>query len=251
MRLSVFLPLLICIGLCSAQWWNYIPRPVPQYRSCPTASSPSRSGSPLNAFETYVPPGLITNIQKLFPESQVVKPQLIANKDIYYNIDCDGVKMNVTFLYEGAGYLNLFGFFTFQFRTVGNLTRLQIMNQTIIFPDVESPNCMNSGTNATTVSFGPFVKDTKIAFYILGDGFNNPSTSNIYRSIHNPSWNFTNPDGYPHMAIVTDTTYNQTVIGFEDLNGLGDKDYNDVMFSVSFSGCVDQSSFAKTSGGNI
>lgn len=117
-------------------------------------------------FHVPYPNQLINNVKNAFPETVPVRPALLAGLDcenffdlaggdIYFKFYCSGVKMNVSFLFEGAGYSNLFGYFTFTLQTSGNQTKAVITNEVVIFPQVDSPNCLLS-PNATTIQFGPF-----------------------------------------------------------------------------------------------
>lgn len=80
---------------------------------------------------------------------------------------------------------------------------------------------MNTGSS---VQIGPIPSGSIVGFWIRADGFGNPNNP-VYYSIHNTSSLVKNPDGYRHAAWVK--TNNVTLIGFEDLNNLGDHDYND------------------------
>ncbi len=76
----------------------------------------------------------------------------------------------------------------------------------------------------SSVQIGPIPSGSNVGFWIRADGYGNPNNP-VYYSIHNTSSPVKNPDGYRHAAWVK--TNNVTLIGFEDLNNLGDKDYND------------------------
>ncbi len=95
----------------------------------------------------------------------------------------------------------------------------------MIFPDctwVQEGGCMYSGSS---VKVGPIPAKSQVGFWIKSDGYTN-SNGYVYYSVHNTSTPVKSPDGLRHTAWVG-VENNITLIGFEDLYNLGDKDYND------------------------
>lgn len=124
--------------------------------------------------------------------------------------------MSFTFVYEGAGYRNIFGYFIYNNATGA------VVEERVIFPDVtwiSEGGCLIAGR---TVQVGPFNAGTWIGFYIIANGFKKPNNYKYYSVMNNVT---RNPDGKRHMSIVT--IDGVVVIGFEDLYDLGDRDYND------------------------
>ncbi len=122
----------------------------------------------------------------------------------------------MTFVWEGAGFRNRFGYFVFNNGFPNATQRIQI------FPDV-TDTCLPQGT---TVTVGTFAPNTVIGFWVQADGFNNNQGSYWY-SINNTQ--VYNSDRYRHTAWVK--TGGVILIGFEDLDNLGDADYNDGKFA--------------------
>jgi hypothetical protein len=101
--------------------------------------------------------------------------------------------------------------------TAGYTSRLYLKN-----PDPSQPDIFLATNHdvGTTVSIPTYPAGTPLEFYIfvtntgytyyMGDGTNNP-------------------DGIPH-AVVTATGPGQAIVGFEDLYGGGDQDYDDNVF---------------------
>lgn len=80
-----------------------------------------------------------------------------------------------------------------------------------------------------TTTVGPFPAGTVIGFWVRADGFNYPNTADFWVSYTTDV--LTNRDGKRHIAWAKIDS--QVVVGFEDLNNLGDKDYNDGMLNRS------------------
>lgn len=74
-----------------------------------------------------------------------------------------------------------------------------------------------------TTTVGPFPSGTVIGFWVRADGFNNANSPDFWVSYTTDV--LTNRDGQRHIAWTK--IDNRVIVGFEDLNNLGDKDYND------------------------
>lgn len=137
----------------------------------------------------------------------------------------------VTFIHEGAGYRNAFGFFTFD-RENPPQSREEIQ-ETIVFPNLSYPHM----TNGHRLSLGEFPAGTSIGFFIAANGFwwdtgVKPFATNYYYSLQglNPE---ANPELRQHTVLLYDEEVSEVIIGFEDLpRTWGDNDFNDAIFSV-------------------
>ena len=133
------------------------------------------------------------------------------------------------FVGEGAGYHNSLGFNT----DGGGVTT---GNPLLVFPDASSPNSYLSsgGTKRTKseplmagdfVNLGKFAAGTSLDFFLISDGANGGKTVfSTDRSI--------NPDKIDHVVAFAQVKNPYVLIGFEDLFGGGDKDFNDLLFAV-------------------
>lgn len=157
--------------------------------------------------------------------------------------------MNITFITEGAGYRNQFGYFLFN-QTTG------LVSTTVVFPDCTfsgqvSTACMVAGD---TVQMPPsnafFPAGLFLGFWVRPDGFNKPGNPIWWsfedRTVPNSIFNVDNKT--KHTAWVYLTDYNATLFGFEDLS-LGDADYNDVMFTFTIRGNITVNQIPVYSGG--
>ena len=102
---------------------------VPTYRSCTTKTNPNRVGSPVNPFHVSLSTAFINKVQTIFPE-RVQPAAAFISENIFFAFDCDGVMADITFVWEGAGNANSFGYLTY------NKTTGKIFTEKLVFPDV-------------------------------------------------------------------------------------------------------------------
>ena len=161
-------------------------------------------------------------IQTLLPENGGLNPAFV-NSDTDPNIRLTAeAEIYATFIDEGAGYRNTFGYFVYD------------DNQNILYEQTIFSNASETGGGGSlnvgdTVSLGTFEAGTNIGFWLQADGFNNPDGHKYY------TLDQYNPDGLRHMAIIQDPENERLILGFEDLYNLGDQDYNDLVFTFSAS----------------
>ncbi|OCR02762.1 PEP-CTERM sorting domain-containing protein [Oscillatoriales cyanobacterium USR001] len=76
---------------------------------------------------------------------------------------------------------------------------------------------------------GSFQAGTQLDFWLVANGINGGITNNNQKGIYGLD-KAVNPDGINHVAAYYYKDY--LVVGYEDLWGGGDKDYNDVVFAI-------------------
>ena len=141
-------------------------------------------------------------------------------------------EVRVYFIGEGAGYQNTLGYDT----TGGTITT---KSAEIIFPNASSPvstyNPSTSGIKRTSsepllpgdfVDLGKFKQGTQLDFFLVADGAN--KGKNVYSTEVSA-----NPDHINHVVAFALAGSPYLIMGFEDLYGGGDKDFNDVLFAVN------------------
>ncbi len=139
--------------------------------------------------------------------------------------------VRVYFIGEGAGYSNTLGF-----NTTG--TGVSSGNPALIFPNASTTNSYYNGSEGKRESWAPvlpgdFVNLGKIAggtlldFFLIADGANGG------RSVYATDKSV-NGDGINHVVAFGYQMANSPflIIGFEDLFGGGDRDFNDLLFAV-------------------
>lgn len=137
----------------------------------------------------------------------------------------------VTFIHEGAGYRNSFGYFVFD--PANPPTTHQEVNEIIVFPNLSYPHM----TNGHRLSLGTFPADTHIGFFIAANGYYWWTGVKDFKAPYYYSLQDLNPEFDPslrqHTVLLYDEEVSEVIIGFEDLpRTWGDNDFNDAVFSV-------------------
>ena len=166
-------------------------------------------------------PADLNAIQALLPEQKV--NTAFVNSAVDPNIRLlEKAEVSLTFIDEGAGYRNSFGYFLFDDDN-------NILETRTVFNNASEVGGGGSLVPGDTVDLGLFDAGTNIGFWLRADGFKNPNNHTYYTLDH------LNPDGLRHVAMIADVVNERVVLGVEDLFNLGDQDFNDIVFTFTAS----------------
>lgn len=175
------------------------------------------------------PRDFFDRIANALPESKVNEAFMTDDSGSNITLKEEG-EVFITFIHEGAGYKNSFGYFTFDANNPPQ--SIEDVQETIVFPNLSYPHL----TNGHRVSLGTFPAGTSIGFFIAANGFwydtgVKPFKVPYYYSIQNLN---PDPEGLKqHNVLLYDNEVEEVIIGFEDLpRSWGDNDFNDAVFSV-------------------
>ncbi|MDB6071727.1 MAG: hypothetical protein JWL81_2898 [Verrucomicrobiales bacterium] len=187
-------------------------------------------------FQKEVLPGLTKFLQGTLGESSKVDDSrhTLDSSKLFLKTTSD---VRVYFLGEGAGFQNTLGFDTSGEK--GNEKGINKETAELIFPNASSnvstydPNKIPRASSNAPLTPGDFVNLGRIAggtlldFFLIADGASGGKTVfSTNRSV--------NADGINHVVAfayqVASSPY--LIIGFEDLLGGGDRDFNDLLFAV-------------------
>ena len=144
-------------------------------------------------------------------------------EDALYLLRDSDRPVRVYFINEGAGYRNTLGYST---SLAGSSSP---GSRHIIFPDVSNGNIGGPVIieNGDWVELGDYPAGTQFEFFIVRDAVN--GGRHVFTNKDH-----LNPDGLQHLAawLIGDR---YVLLGFEDLMGGGDLDYNDVVCVVDLS----------------
>lgn len=167
-----------------------------------------------------IPTSELNNIQMLLPEYGGLNPALVNNNtdpNLYLLAAAD---ITATFIDEGAGYKNTFGYFVFD-------DNQGILCQQTIFSNASEAGGGGTLNTGDSVMLGTFEAGTNVGFWLKANGYNNPAGHTYY------TLDQYNPDGLRHMALIYDPVGQKLIIGIEDLYNLGDQGFNDLVFTFS------------------
>jgi hypothetical protein len=175
-------------------------------------------------FHTDIPASQLAEINAAFPEyGGLDSAYLDAGNDPNLYL-YSRAEVTFTFLGEGAGYKNSVGYFLYD-------DNYNILNSYTIFSNASGAGSGLAGGGSLlpgdSVVLGVFEAGTHIGFWLRANGYTNPSGP-IYYTLEGM-----NPDDKRHFALWADHANQRMVFGVEDLPNLGDRDYNDLLFSVT------------------
>ncbi len=200
------------------------PYNLPVYAPVQVKASDSRAA----AFQSNFLPIFQQLINESLAESVVfnnVSGYKLDAKKLFLRSTSD-LPIRVYFVHEGAGYWNSLGF---NFTPAGQANPGQPY---LIFPNASfASTTSNTRKQATPLVVGDFVElsaggpGIQMDFFLIADGARTPL---------NTWYNNTalNVDGTPHVVAFLLPNSRYIMIGFEDLYGGGDLDYNDCLFVV-------------------
>ena len=181
----------------------------------------SAAGQDLTADKFLVPQDqtLLDRIDEYFPERKVNPEFVNENEDPILSF-FDYTDLSITFISEGAGYRNTFGYYLLD-------ENQNLVDEQIIFRNASALGSGGSLRTGDTVHLGYFSPDYDLGFFLKANGYRNPRGNTYYTS------DSMNPDKYDHVATYWDTESKSIIMGIEDLWKGGDKDYNDLIVRVS------------------
>lgn len=187
-----------------------------------------------------VPQWIIDRIRKTFPETEDINPEFITPDKDTNILLLETAEVFVTFIHEGAGFKNSFGYFTYDLDENANVINMSELKY--IFNNASLINAGGELRPGDTVNLGLFPAGTRIGWFLGADEYNG-GTHKYY------SHDFMNADGQmKHTCSVFDLDCQCTFYGFEDLWNGGDRDYNDLVWYVKSTPwtAIDRSKMATT-----
>lgn len=176
-------------------------------------------------------PTLYDRIFELFPEHVKVKDNVLFSASVQKQIVMTKEsEVYVTYLSEGAGYRNTFGWYSYDKASPpSSASNLQL---NVLFPDV-SRYVLTPG-NRLKIGEGTFKAGTVIGFFLIVGGWEEDGHINYDRPKVYTDFSF-NPDGVQQHVLFQEKTCGDLVLAFEDLplDGVSDGDFNDMLFTVS------------------
>lgn len=186
---------------------------------------------PEDIFNIDLCPTLLSNVTKLFPESQ-------NNQEKYANLFADGTQQRIVLTKDTDVYVS----FVTEAATIGNVLGYYIYNSSsppgsseaidkqLIFPNVDNVYLKPGDTRRlgnTQLKAG-----TVVGFFLIVGGYRNDGVYFKRPTFYtDQAWN---ADGARQHVLFEESECGAIVVGFEDKNSnTADKDYNDIIFTVS------------------
>lgn len=227
------IPLLAVLGFCSlasAQVESPVQSAARPYKldiAAPVMVAGSDEASKI--FQTEVLPGMLKMVNTNLAEAHTLKNLSTVSLDPSKLVLSADSTARVYFLGEGAGYRNSLGISTTGKGPLGEDARL-------IFPEASSPNGLGGSGSLVRnskeplvagdfVDLGKFKAGTALDFFLVANGAT--GGKDFYSTDSS-----LNKDGMIHAVSLAPNGSAYLIIGFEDIYGGGDMDYNDLLFAV-------------------
>ena len=169
---------------------------------------------------TPISQDFIDKIDTAYPEREQISNEILdASPEGLFSFSEDS-EVFATFINEGAGYRNTFGFFTLN-------EEREISSKNTLFKNASKSGSGGNLSAGDTVSLGTIEAGTEFGFFLGANAYRNRWRTHEYYT-YTPL----NPDGIRHSILTYDYQEEKLVIGFEDLYNGGDKDYNDLIVTI-------------------
>jgi hypothetical protein len=172
-------------------------------------------------FQKSVLPGLATFLRSALPERRAIndKAHLLDPSKLKLATDSN---VRAYFIGEGTGFANSLGF-----NTAGG--GVKSGNPELIFPNASTGGRRTTSTPLQAgdfVDLGTILGGQKLDFFLIVNGATRTPGAVYSTDIS------VNPDGINHVVSFATIYDSYLVIGFEDLLGGGDRDFNDLLFAI-------------------
>ncbi len=197
------------------------------------------AGRPL-VMETpdIISPELLSYVNTSLPEAKAVPlyhPEYLANTA---KTNLDIVKTAdvwITFVHEGAGYLNTLGYYTYPTgqapQTIGAIDSIKL-----VMPNASLAGSGGSMRTGDRIHLGRFKPGVTVAFVLLQNAWNTGSRTvnvNATKYFADDALNNEKATFKRHTVMLHDNKHKLFLTGFEDLqrdNNASDNDFNDLVF---------------------
>ncbi len=191
-------------------------------------------GIPDDIIPTLPCPTLMTSIAISLPERENAmnhSPWLFDPNNSLNVITSDETDVYVTFIFEGAGWRNTFGYYAYPADEPP--TTIEDLGKYVVFPNVSMVNEGGGLEPGDMVRLGnePFPANTVIGFYIVAKGWANGQMVNgsytHYTDIE------LNPQNTQQHILFIEEGCQDLVLAYEDVRlPSGDKDFNDIIIVI-------------------
>lgn len=184
---------------------------------------------PEDVFHVDLCPNLVDNAAALFPESR-------NNEEKYSELFSNNTQQRIVLTKDADVYVS----FVSEAATIGNVLGYYIYNSSstpgssddiekeLIFPNVDN-SFLSPGDSR---KLGHFQSGTVVGFFLIVGGYRNDGVYFKRPTFYTDrQWNL---EGAKQHVLYKESECGAIVVGFEDKNsGSADKDYNDIIFTVS------------------
>lgn len=186
---------------------------------------------PEDIFQIALCPTLISNVNRLFPESknnQEKYAQLFSDNSQQRIVLTKDTDVYVSFVAEGATLGNVLGYYIYNSSSVPASS--ENIDKQLIFPNID--NSLLAPGDSRRLGTTKLKAGTVIGFFLIVGGYRNEGVYFKKPTFYtDKAWN---ADQAKQHVLFVEQECGAMVIGFEDKNSVNtDKDFNDVIFTVT------------------
>ncbi|MDX2128642.1 MAG: LruC domain-containing protein [Chloroherpetonaceae bacterium] len=184
---------------------------------------------------------LLDDINASLPETRPVptfNPQYLRDIDMNTRLQ-DSAEVFVTFVHEGAGWVNALGFFTYELSNPPQSLN-DIDSLTLVFPNVSYIGSGGGLRSGDKVKLGNFKAGTGIGWFLVPNAWQTNTRSVLNAGSVQTKYSvkdfnaFTTAQFRQHVILLKDESRQLLLLGFEDTSRPGgDNDFNDAIFYVT------------------
>ncbi|MFN3851993.1 MAG: LruC domain-containing protein [Spirosomataceae bacterium] len=209
-----------------------------------TLGSWSSSGVPryLESTNENITSEFLQDISASLPEGKPLTsshPDYLKNDKPTSLFITEKAEVWITFVHEGAGWLNSLGFYTFDPKNPPKKID-EIKNMTMVFPNVSYAGSGGGLVSGNKVKIGVFNEGVGIGFFLLANAFKDGKVgSGFYAHFSHSNLNVESKEELRrHIVLLDDTKSNRLLLSIEDVSRenkpIGcDNDFNDAVFFVT------------------
>jgi len=141
----------------------------------------------------------------------------------------------VTFVHEGAGYLNSMGYYLYD-QANPPKSASDITKYNVILPNASYSGSGGGMTSGDKVYLGRFPAGKGIGWFLVPNGWNGSKVSGSKVYYSEPGFNpESNSDKKQHTVLLYDSKTSRLLVGFEDLDRMAgsDEDFNDLIYYIT------------------
>lgn len=201
-----------------------------------TAGLPSYLVSP----DEYVDPGLLARINESVPEYRPVptyNPEYLTSTDKSLFLK-EFADVWVTFVHEGAGYLNTLGYYVYDKNNPPKTTS-DIKTVTVIYPNLSFSGSGGQLKSGNKVHIGRFDSGQAIGWVLFANAFSNGAVGSgswaLYSNLALNSF-ISDASKRQHNVLLQDVGFDRIILCFEDIRrdqSSCDNDFNDAIFFIT------------------
>lgn len=200
----------------------------------PSVCDWDESGAPTCAEETVLCEDLISDFLFTLPDGQNA---LINHPEYFLNENREVVlteeaEVSVTFVMEGAGYKNTFGYYTYDVSNPPESVDDIKSSMRIIFANASAQGSGGSLQEGDLVNLGSFDAGTVIGYFVIANGWNGTEVTEGLATYY--SLPALNRDGTQQSIMLYSESCGSLITSFEDKHTSGgDRDFNDIVVKTT------------------